>query len=487
MSDKPNIVFLLNDHQAYYRHGWDNGPRIQRPHFERLASEGVVFTRAYTASPLCGPARRTILTGLFPHTHGEIKNDWEAPYKHEIYLDLLAANGYRNYYYGKWHAGPGTAYDHHCEGFSYPSYNNPYIKPEYKEYLKRKGLPEPKIFIERNFGPWHKDCKEGKLYKQTRDWCNEHASGIMVTPKETHEAFFLANMACEKLRELAKSKNKQPFMLRVDFWGPHQPYFPTEEFAEIYNPREIPVYTNFIDPLINKPEIYRSEVNFPLNKEGKLIIPNPLPWSEWQKVLARCYAQISMIDAAGGLILDTLDELGLTNNTLVIWTTDHGDAIACHGGHFDKRSYMPEEMVRIPMAIRWPEKIPPGKKITKLVSNIDIAPTILDAAGINFKNEIHGKSLLPLCMGKSEEWRDDLMCETHGHMENHIGRMIVTERYKYIANQGQMDELYDLKNDPYELVNLINDPAYKDVLSEMKTRLLNWQRKTKDKFVILEE
>ena len=114
MSDRPNIVFLLNDHQAYYRHGWDGGPRVQRPYFDRLASEGVVFDRAYTASPLCGPARRTILTGLYPHTHREIKNDICAPFLHELYLDKLADSGYHNYYYGKWHAGPGTAHDHRC-------------------------------------------------------------------------------------------------------------------------------------------------------------------------------------------------------------------------------------------------------------------------------------------------------------------------------------------------------------------------------------
>ena len=144
-SNKPNIVFLLNDHQAYYRHGWDRGPRIQRPHFNRLASGGIVFNRAYTACPLCAPSRRTMLTGLLPHNHGEIKNGTDHPFDHETYYDRLAELGYQNYYFGKWHAGPGTAYDHHCDGFSYPSYNNPYTKPEYKEYLRARNLPEPEI------------------------------------------------------------------------------------------------------------------------------------------------------------------------------------------------------------------------------------------------------------------------------------------------------------------------------------------------------
>ena len=324
------------------------------------------------------------------------------------------------------------------------------------------------------------------MYKCEGAWCNEHAAGITVTPTETHEAFFLASLACDKLRELAESKTDDPFALRVDFWGPHQPYFPSQEFADMYRSEDIPEYGNFRDELKSKPEIYRTENNVPLNENGKLIIPNPLPWREWQKVLARAYAHVTMVDAAGGVILDALDELGLADNTLVIWTTDHGDALACHGGHFDKRSYMPEEMVRIPMAIRWPGVIPPGQKSTQLVSNLDVAPTILDAADLRFQDEVDGASLIPLCTGKASQWREDVMCETHGHGEEHIGRLVVTDRYKYVANRGQMDELYDLANDPYELVNLIDDPEHKDVPSEMKARLSEWQRKTADKESVIE-
>ena len=310
MSDRPNIVFLLNDHQAYYRHGWDSGPKIQRPHFERLASEGVVFNRAYAACPLCGPARRTMLTGLFPHNHGKLKNDTNHPFDRETYLDILADGGYRNYYYGKWHAGPGTAYDHHCEGFSYPGYSNPYTKPEYHEYLKKRGLSPAAHLIERSFWPkelrpgFPSPMRVGKLYKCEMVQTTEHASGDTITPKETHEAFFLANLACDKLRELASSKDGRPFALRVDFWGPHQPYFPSQEFADMYNPEDILEYGNFGDDLKNKPEIYRFELNIPLNEEGRLIVPNPLPWSEWQKVLARAYASITMNDAAVAITQD---------------------------------------------------------------------------------------------------------------------------------------------------------------------------------------
>jgi len=478
--NRPNIVFLLNDHQLYYRHGWDAGPRPQRPHFDRLASGGVEFTRAYTACPLCMPARRTMLTGVFPHNHRLLQNDeTQVPSAHEVYLDVLARAGYRNYYFGKWHAGPGDAHDHGCEGFSYTSYNNPYTKPEYKAYLEERGLPPAGHLIERVFAQWRKrkPMRVGEVYRCEDVWCNEHASGLTVTPKETHEAFFLANLACDALRQAAHDGG--PFALRVDFWGPHQPYFPTKEFADLYDPATIPEYGNFGDDLAKKPDVYRREWNQPMSDNGRIILPSALEWSEWQKVLARCYAHVTMVDAAGGLILDALDELGLAEDTFVIWTTDHGDALACHGGHFDKASYMPEEMMRVPMAVRWPGRIERGQRSEQLVSLIDVAPTILDVAGTPSDGAVDGLSLLPICTGDAE-WRDDLMGETHGHGEDVEGRMLVTDRYRYVATRGQMHELYDLEKDPYELTNLIEDAAHTDTLADLRRRLRAWQEMTHD-------
>ena len=486
MRDRPNIVLLLNDHQAHYRHGWDGGPRPRRPRFDRLASEGITFTRAYTACPLCMPARRTILTGVFPHKHRLLNNDEpQVPAPYELYFPRLAAQGYRNYYYGKWHAGrPGSAHEHGCEGFSYASFGNPYDTPEYEEYLAQRGLPTAEHLIEHNFWPHKKHLAHvgpGVRRRGAEGWFD--GFGLTLTPKETHEAFFLAHLVCRRLRELAKSD--QPFALRVDFWGPHHPHFPTREFAELYDPAEIPVYGNFRDDLKNKPDNYRVENRHPLGQEGRIIQPSTWSWPQWQKLIARCYAHITMIDAAGGLILDTLDELGLTDNTFVTWTADHGDALACHGGHFDKGSYMPEELLRIPMAVRCPGRIQPGQVLDRLVSLIDLGPTFLDLAGTRFNHETDGTSLLGICTGAGGGWREDLMCETHGLDDDVVGRSIITARYKYTAYAGLMHELYDLQDDPYELHNLIDDPAYRELRGTMRRRLANWQERTLDGAAVL--
>ncbi len=488
MNRKPNIIYILNDHQAFYGHGkMVGGPKIHRPNFERLATDGIKFPRAYTACPLCGPARRTMLTGLFPHNHREIKNETNYKYDMELYFTRLAKAGYKNYYYGKWHAGRGTALDFGCEGFSCLGYGNPYTKPEYKDYLKKKDLPHFQVRIQRSFiNPEIGfarvlNIKEGELHSPNFAVLSQETTGIMTTPKETHEAFFLATLACDKLKEIAENKKSHPFHLRVDFWGPHHPYFATQEYLDLYNPKDLPELPSFRDNLEDKPEIYKSNHFYPISKNGKLLYPNPLLWTEWQKVLALNYAQQTLIDEAGGMILNTLEELGLVDNTIIIWSTDHGDAVGCHGGRFDKDAYMPEEMVRIPMAISCPDVIPAGQTCDKLVSNLDLAPTFLDAAGTSFNDHIDGRSLLPLCTQKDVQWREDLMCETHGHWIIHVGRLIVTDRYKYIWNEEDMDELYDLKEDPFELKNLINNNEYTDLLTNMKTRLKKWRLKTGDK------
>jgi arylsulfatase A-like enzyme len=499
----PNIIFLLNDHQAYYGHGeMSGGPKILRPNFDKLGNEGIKFTRAYCASPLCGPARRSILTGLFPHNHGEICNDTNFLYDRDLYLDILGINGYKNYYFGKWHAGRQTAHKHHCDpsSFSYPSYGNPYNKPEYLEYIKKLNLPPISFYVDRLFwDPTEPEgmvevygIKEKELYTPSWFWSASHSIGTMKTPKETHEAFFLAHMACEKLEELAESSSEQPFHLRVDFWGPHQPFIATEEYLNMYNPENIPEYPSFKDDLKNKPESAKRELNYRISKDKKIIQPSALPWSEWQKVLQHNYAQQTMVDEAGGLIIDKLDKLGLTENTIIIWSTDHGDSVGCHGGHFDKTFYMPEELIRIPMVIRYPKMIPPNQVSEKLVSNMDIPCTILDAAGLKFNNTVDGESLLPLSAQDPESlkhWRQDLMCETNGHMDKYLARLVVTDRYKYVWNYNDMDELYDLKNDPFEMNNLIVLDEYNDILEDMKNKLKKWRETTYDavKFSMLEK
>ena len=486
MPQQLNILLLVNDHQAWYRHGWDGGIRPQTPHFDRLAADGIHFERAYCATPLCGPSRRTLATGLYPHNHRNVFNYSNAPYDHEIYLRNLMDGGYRCCCFGKWHAGAGSPLDFGCEGFSMEDYGNPYRADEYRRYIVKRGLPPARHEVEFVFDSFvmrreFPDLQAGASYRSERYWCGEHAVGVTTTPTESHEAFFLADMACEQLDELA-AEPETPFHLRVDFWGPHQPHFPTREFADMYDPEDIPVYGNFADDLRGKPDVYWHEPHDTLRGEdGRLAAPSKLGWSEWQRIIARAYAHISLVDAAGGMILDKLDALGLAENTLVIWTADHGDALASHGGRFDKGSYMTEEVLRVPLAMRWQGRIPGGQRTDALACGADIAPTMLDSAGLRFEQPVDGESLLPVADGG--EGRETLMVETYGHGFGAVepGRALIMGDHKLVAWQNHASELYDLAADPYELRNLYGEPAMQDTLRALEHELREWLRRTNDR------
>ena len=147
---------------------------------------------------------------------------------------------------------------------------------------------------------------------------------------------------------------------------------------------------------------------------------------------------------------------------------------------------MPEEMIHVPLVIRYPDRIPAGQKSDKLVSNLDFAPTFLDVAGTSFSKTVQGKSLLPICSRIDTEWREDLMCETNGCFSVHLGRVLLTDRYKYVWNYRDMNELYDLKEDPYELNNLISERKYFDIMEKMIARLNKWRQETGDSLTKIE-
>ncbi len=187
-------------------------------------------------------------------------------------------------------------------------------------------------------------------------------------------------------------------------------------------------------------------------KDNHIVIPNALDWKAYEEMLKCCAAQITMIDEAVGRILDKVKGTGNgRKNTIIIWTADHGDGLACHGGHFDKGSYLSQEVLRVPLGIKWKGTIEAGMKIDAPVCTVDVPVTIMDAAGLTYKNSVHGESLIPICQGKRKP--EYAVSETYGlgYGEYVKARAVTDENYKLIATLGQTYELYDLKADPYEL------------------------------------
>lgn len=475
-ANKMNIIWLVQDHVVWKHFRETDGPKPKLPTYDRLTSEGTEFNNAYTVIPLCGPARCSLLTGVYPHKHGILKNTKhldlrnESPSEIPVFSKYFLDQGYHAGYFGKWHAGTGIAQDFGFEGFSLPGYGDPYGTEEYARYLQEQNLPKPIVDVEwkpngqldRNV-----DLTERGIEPKSNVGIGHPTTGVIKAPAETTEAYFVSHMASEWLKE--RAEDGEPFVLRVDTWGPHQPYLVAEEFSDIINPKDIPEYPNFCNDFADRPDYHKRDRDEWRNKTGFT------KWEEWQPIVARAYEHFSQNDSALEKVLDTLERTGLDKNTIVIYTADHGDILASNGGLFDKDSMLTEETMSIPLVIRWPNVTNGKGNSNALVSNMDIVPTVLEMAGIQVPEHMHGQSLVQLLKEPDKKvWREELMAEHFGHINYHgIQRVLYWKNYKYVAHKDDSDELYDLGNDPFELRNLINDCSMIAVLNEMKTRLAN--------------
>jgi len=476
---RPNVLWLLTDHHAFQHHISLPGPTPAIPTHDRIASQGIRFTQAQAVCPLCTPARASMLTGVYPHKHGMIMNNGAMGSRVEFDPDAklfshhLRQAGYRCGYFGKWHCGERRGpLDYGFEGWSMLGYGHAYYSEAYAAYLDEMGLPQAEVDVEWHFGD-PKRTGHYALNEEPNHYFHMESAGVLTTPVETHEAFFVAHLACRFLEE--RARDGEPFCLRVDVWGPHQPYFVGAPFANSIDPQAIPEYPNFAHALDDRPQMHQRF------RDGRHEHGNLHTWEDWQPTVARCYEHVTQVDAALGRVLDALDRLGLGGNTLVVTTADHGDVGGAQGGVFDKGSLMVEETQRIPLAVRWPGIVRPGQVSDALVTHMDIVPTVLEAAGAEIPAETDGESLVRLLRTPPRApWRDDLMCEHHGHGHHAFQRLLRWRNYKYVAHLTDIDELYDLAKDPYELRNLIDDPSMADVLREMRDRLARWMAEHDD-------
>lgn len=479
---KPNIVWLTQDHVVWKHFRDTEGPKPPLSTYERIASTGVAFERAHTVTPLCSPARASMVTGAYAHRHGITRNHNGLRNRinpeTETYNVHLQKSGYRTAFFGKWHAGEGIPDDFGFEGFSLPGYGNPYSSPEYTQYLERYQLPEPIVDIEwSTTGQTLENIPLTKISKfagiDPDTGFRSDAAGVFKTPLETTEAHFIARLACDWLEDQARDKD--PFVLRVDVWGPHQPYLVADPFKDTVHPLTIPEYPNFGHTFEDRPEYHKQDRQIWRERTGFT------RWDEWQPVVARAYEHFAQTDAALGHIVDALERLGLSENTILIYTADHGDILASNGGLFDKDSMMTEETMSIPLAVSWPGVTDKGHSCDRLVSNMDIVPTILELAGVEIPEYMDAQSFARLLHNPNGTFREALMAQHFGHINyDKIQRVLYYNDYKYVAHLDDSDELYDLRKDPFELKNLIDDPSHKAVLHELKTQLGRKMRETDD-------
>ena len=443
---------------------------------DRLAEEGVLFDRAYVAAFPCSPSRASLLTGLYAHRHGVVTNDVLLDESTATLGNICAATGYATGYFGKWHLGGtmnrhgdgwylkrtphdtqfafeqvdgGTGEDAPCSGF------DEWVGgwQHYREYLRKVGFGK-EVDENPSLGA-HGILASGPD--------SEHC--VSQIPAEHHVEAFIAGCAERFIRSSAES-GTQPFAAVVSFYGPHLPVAPPRPWDEMYPLGAVPEPVGIGEDLAGKP-----------SRQVDARQMHACGWTVEQYVdyVRRYWGFVSYIDEQIGRVLCALDQSGQADNTIVLFTSDHGDMVGEHGLIYKLTGAVYDTLMRTPLILRYPPRLAGRMSCPQLVSNVDVLSSVLELAGIKVPSCIDGRSFLRAIDDSDAVHRDRVFADV---MDK--GIMVCDDQWKYgfhwtLANA---DELYDLHTDPHEERNLSADPAQAERVAQMRRHIAEWLRET---------
>ena len=477
-----NLLWIMTDQQprscvgAYGRKVV--GGKTRTPNLDRIAAEGVRFSQFHLAAFPCSPSRACFLTGRYSHNHGVLKNDVPLDANVPALGDVLKAAGYRTGHIGKWHLS-GSMYR-----------DIPGAKPfEGRWYYRRVDDPDKYVYEKAEGGtgedaPQHGFDVWAGGWAQYREYLHENGLGEMVEgrvgnhndapsgpdsthaysklPEEHHMAAFFAKEAVKFLE--AQRDEDDPFGLVVSFYGPHLPVAPPKPWDDMYPLEDVPLPRNHRDNLEDKPLGQRR--NRRCYKLGE--------WSDdqFRDYIRRYWGYCSYIDHQIGRVLEALDASGQADNTVVLFTSDHGDMVGAHGFVYKLCSCGYDELLRVPFLLRCPGRLEAGALCNELVSAVDVLPTVLELLDVPAPGSIDGRSFLPALAG--EPHRRVVVCNSMG-----INLTVVAGLWKYVLNWNprDLDELYDRKVDMFEMRNRAvgRNPL---AIANMRDHIRDWLEET---------
>ncbi len=465
-SDRLNVLFLMTDEQHHRSLSMTGNRYIETPNMDRIGREGACFDNATCVTPYCSPSRASLITGVYPHRHRILVNvdgrrPEQAPLAQNAFPNtetLLHGQGYATAHRGKWHLGNIGDFDCY-EQRAYAGASN----PEFGRWLQQR-VPKEQFAkhrspgkymdrpvemipaVERGFHEFHKDF-QGKANRVAYI----STIGRSLIPPDSLPETRITN----DVLDLIDRHADENFMITASWSPPHDLWVIPEPYYSLVDRRRI--------ELPGTPDLPDWDREGPSRRLGSLVGEEGL-----REYAAIYHGMVKYIDDQLGRILKKLDERGLAENTLVIFTTDHGDMVGAHGCVGKSIFGFYDDLVRIPMVMRVPGRIRPGTRLNQPVSQVDLMPTILDYLGQKVPQPIHGQSLRPLLEGRSTAWRDYAFCQRAD-----AGRMLRTERWKYFyRGKNKIVALYDLQNDPHEDRNLAADPRHAAQVRALHARLL---------------
>ncbi len=494
---RPNLLVIMTDQQRFDALSMAGNTILETPNMDRIGTEGVYFENCYTQCPVCGPARSSLMIGRTIE-NSRVRTNMDADEADLIpmpcYDELLADQGYATEYYGKWHAplgralrydnavtpagrdkwerGPGMAavyrgyLDEHVERielFGDPEWADSGMQEQTWDRRPYKTNP---LDTRHGLAPGTKTDKNGeKLVVRQPD---QH--GISTVPAEHTATAFQGKQTIEALERLANQG--KPFSLHCSFHCPHSPITPSEPYASMYDPEDMVPPVSISDPMDNSPYVHEN---------GRSRMPQYADPDLIKYMIANYYAFVKEIDVWVGRILDKLKELGLADNTMVIFTSDHGEMLGAHG--MREKNVFYEESAHVLLLMRFPGRIARGTVVGEPVSQIDLFATICDYLGAG-RHESDGESLRRYVEGKTS--RDEAYAVSEWNWRGPVqpNLMVRTKRWKFFcpntADSKVMNVLYDLENDPHEVNNLLGkNPDRERHVQQgeaMRALLIEWLR-----------
>ncbi|MEN0052409.1 MAG: sulfatase [Mucilaginibacter sp.] len=451
-----NIIFILSDDHRYDFMGFTGKvPGLKTPNLDRLANEGAHFQNAFVTTSLCSPSRASILTGQYAHTHTVVDNESPAPSSLIYFPQYLQKAGYQTSFFGKWHMGGGD------------------------------GHPRP------GFNKWVSFSGQGVYYNPTLNIDGK----IVKYQDSTYITDLLTDLSLEWLKK--RDKNK-PFFMYLSHKAVHADFKPAKADKGFYKDLQIhyPVSMFMTETPTSKKFIKG------VREDGSMYTFNNKDIPQWVRAQRYSWHGVDYmyhgetdfdqfyidyletlmgIDKSVGRVLQYLKDNGLDKETLVIYMGDNGFSFGEHGLIDKRQAY--EESMRVPLLARCPDLIKPATKIKQMVLNIDIAPSILEMAGVQKPKQMQGMSFLPIIQGKDVPWRNEFFYEYYWESnfpQTPTQYAVRTDQYKFIRNWGiwDIDQLYDIQKDPYEVNNLIRDKKFQGVAKQLNDKLFDWLGQT---------
>ncbi len=472
---KPNLLFIWTDEQrADTMAAYGNG-KIHAPNLNTLARESIVFENAYVTQPVCTPSRSTVLTGLWPHTSGCTMNNIPLKRETPCFPELINDSDYRTAYMGKWHLGDEIFAQHGFE--EWISIEDGYSRYYSKDRDRKQRSDYHHFLLEKGYQP-----DSGGRFSR---------SFAARRPIEHCKPKFLEIKACDFLRR----HRNEPFILYVNFLEPHMPFF--GPLDNEHDPKEVILPSNFHDPLeANEPLRYRVKREACIKHYG----PGE---NEYRQLIGRYWGLVTQVDRSVGAILQTLEILGLADNTIVVYTSDHGDMMGAH--QLVEKSVMYGEAVKVPWLMRIPWLTKQQQVMKGRFSHIDLVPTLLELMGKPDEKKFPGRSLVPPIKSGRPAPRDvfiqwnpksgALKVKKGGtklalkdqlkRVENEHTRTVITPNgWKLCLSDVEKCQLFDLNDDPGETTNLYDSGQHQDVINRLTKKIRRWQESVQDTVVV---